>query len=232
MTRGPQRGRLSETAPEDRPREKLLARGADALSDVELLAVLLGTGRPGMPVMETASEILGGGGFARLFARGAGALTTLAPGIGPAKAARISAALEIARRVLEEGLQGRDMLANSDAVVRYLRAALVLETREVMGGLFLDAKNRLIRNTVIFRGTMNHAVAAPAPVFREAVLCGAVGVVLYHNHPSGDPQPSALDLESTRRFALAGQAIGVEVLDHVIVGAGESFSFRQNGLLR
>ena len=232
MTRGPTKGRLAETAPEDRPREKLLSRGPDALSDDELLAVILGTGRPGMPVLEAAKEILGGGGFARLFARGPEAFRTLVPGVGPAKAARLSAALEIARRVLEENLLGRDLLASTEEAVKYLRAALVLETREVMGGLFLDAKHRLIRNAVVFRGTMNHAVAAPAPLFREAILCGAVGVVLYHNHPSGDPTPSSMDLESTRRFVAAGQMIGVEVLDHVIVGAGDSFSFRQKGLLR
>jgi DNA repair protein RadC len=101
-----------------------------------------------------------------------------------------------------------------------------------MGGLLLDAKNRLVKDAALFRGTLTHAAVAPAPLFRQAILAGAAGVILYHNHPSGDPEPSPEDLATTKRFLAAGREIGIEVKDHVIVGRGRWVSFHERGLLR
>jgi DNA repair protein RadC len=228
---GPLRGRLAETPAAERPREKLFAKGAAALSDEELVALLLGTGRAGKPVMESARELLQDGGFPRLFARGGEELRSLFSGIGPAKAARLEAVVEIGRRLLREPLAAKDVFADPSAAARYLMAVLSSETREVMGGLLLDTKNRLIRDAVVFRGTVSHAAVSPSPLFREAILVGASGVILYHNHPSGDPEPSPEDLATTARFTAAGREIGIEVKDHLVLGRGKWVSFHERKLL-
>lgn len=226
----PPAGRLGELPLPERPRERLLSRGAGALTDEELLAVLLGTGSAGRGVLETARGLLGRGGLHGLLARG-GAATDLEAGIGAAKAARILAAVEIARRVLKGDLAERDLVSDPEAAARYLAASLAGEAREVMGVLLLDAKNRLLEDFVVFRGTVSSAAVAPSPILRAAVLAGASGLVLYHNHPSGDPSPSPEDRATTRRLVEAGRAVGVEVRDHLVVARGAWLSFRQAGLL-
>ena len=228
----PRVGRLAELAPEDRPREKLVARGADALTDEELVAVLLGTGRAGAGVLETAREVLRGSGLRGLLARSEkGRVRELARGIGLAKACRIAAASELARRLGRAELHGRPLIEAPEAAGAYLATALATELREVMGGLLLDAKNRLIHDEVVFRGGVTSASVQPGPLLRVAVLEGAAGLVLYHNHPSGDPTPSPEDRATTARFVAAGEAVGVPVRDHVVVGRGRWFSFRREGLL-
>lgn len=227
----PPKGRLGETPEEERPREKLLRKGPEALDDVELLAILLGTGTAARPVLETARELLKDGGFPGLFARGARDLARLAAGVGPAKAARIEAVLEIGRRLSQDSLSKKSLLSDPASVGRCLVQKLTGESQEVMGGLLLDAKNRLIADAPIFRGTVSHAAVAPAPLFRQAILAGAAGVILYHNHPSGDPEPSPEDVATTKRFVAAGREIGIEVKDHVIVGRGRWVSFHERGLL-
>lgn len=230
--RGPTTGRLAARTPEERPREKLLERGPAALSDEELVALLLGTGTPGRPVLEMARELLSAGGLGGLLSRGAAGLTTLVPGIGPAKAARLAAVSEIALRLLKQRLSDRDLVADPESAADYLRLTLGGESQEVMGALLLDAKNRLLADAPVFRGTSTAAAVLPASVFRAAVLHGAVSVVLYHNHPSGDPSPSADDRATTGRFVEAGRALGVEVRDHLVVGRTGWVSFRRMGWLK
>ena len=225
------KGRLGDTPKEERPREKLLRKGPEALDDEELLAILLGTGTAARPVLETARELLKDGGFPGLFARGASDLARLAAGIGPAKATRIEAVLEIGRRLSHDSLSKKNLLSDPSTVSAYLSTRLAGEAREVMGGLLLDSKNRLVKDAPIFRGTVSHASVAPAPLFRHAILAGAAGVILYHNHPSGDPEPSPEDVATTKRFVAAGREIGIEVKDHVIVGRGRCVSFHERGLL-
>ena len=225
------KGRLGERKKEERPREKMLRKGPEALDDEELLAILLGTGTAARPVLETARDLLRDGGFPGLFARGARDLESLAVGVGPAKATRIEAVLEIARRLSQDSLSKKNLLSDPSSVVGYLTSRLARETQEVMGGLLLDAKNRLVKDAPIFRGTVSHASVAPAPLFRQAILAGAAGVILYHNHPSGDPEPSPEDVATTKRFVAAGREIGIEVKDHVIVGRGRCVSFHERGLL-
>jgi DNA repair protein RadC len=229
---GPRTGRLAETREEERPREKMLRKGPEALDDEELLAILLGTGTAARPVLETARELLKDGGFPGLFARGASDLARLAVGVGPAKATRIEAVLEIGRRLSRDSLSQKNLLSDPSAVGRYLVQKLAGETQEVMGGLLLDAKNRLVKDAPLFRGTLTHAAVAPAPLFRLAILAGAAGVILYHNHPSGDPEPSPEDVATTQRFVAAGREIGIEVKDHLVIGRGRVTSFHERGLLR
>lgn len=228
---GPQVGRLAERKKEERPREKMLRKGSEALDDEELLAILLGTGTAARPVLETARDLLRDGGFPSLFARGASDLAGLAAGIGPAKATRIEAVLEIGRRLSHDSLSKKNLLSDPATVGRYLLGRLTGETQEVMGGLLLDSKNRLVKDAPLFRGTLSHASVAPGPLFRQAILAGAAGVILYHNHPSGDPEPSPEDLATTQRFAAAGREIGIEVKDHLVIGRGRVVSFHERGLL-
>lgn len=225
-------GLLAGLAPEDRPREKLVARGAEALTDEELVAILLGTGRAGAGVLETAREVLRGGGLRGLLARSErGRVRELARGIGVAKACRIAAAAELARRLARAEVAERPLIDAPEAAGAYLAAVLAAELREVMGGLLLDAKNRLIHDAVVFRGGVTSASVQPGPLLRIAVLEGAAALVLYHNHPSGDPTPSPEDRATTARFVAAGDAVGVPVRDHVVVGRGCWFSFRREGLM-
>jgi DNA repair protein RadC len=228
---GPLRGRLGVLAEKDRPREKLLAKGASALSDEELVAVLLGTGQPGRPVLELARELVDRHGLSGLFRRGGRAEDEQEkwPGVGPAKAARIAAAAEIAARVVREQVEDRDLIANPGSAADYLQASLLTEQREVMGALLLDARNRLLEDARVFAGGVTSAAVSPGPLLKKAILAGSAALVLYHNHPSGDPEPSADDRATTARFVEAGRAIGIEVRDHVVVGRGCWVSFRQRG---
>jgi DNA repair protein RadC len=209
----------------------MLRKGPEALDDEELLAIVLGTGSAGRPVMETARLLLEEGGLEGLFTKSADQLRVLTKGLGPAKATRIEAVLAIAARVTRDSLSKKSLLGAPDAVGRYLVARLAGDAQEVMGGLLLDSKNRLVKDASLFRGTLTHAAVAPAPLFRQAILAGAAGVILYHNHPSGDPEPSPEDLATTKRFLAAGREIGIEVKDHVIVGRGRWVSFHERGLL-
>ena len=229
---GPRTGRLAETPEEERPREKMLRKGPEALDDEELLAIVLGTGTAENPVMETARLLLKEGGLRGLFTKSADQLRALTKGLGPAKATRIEAVLAIAARVTRDSLSKKSLLGDPNAVGRYLMERLASETQEVMGGLLLNSKNFLVKDAPLFRGTLSHASVAPAPLFRQAILAGAAGVILYHNHPSGDPEPSPEDLATTQRFAAAGREIGIEVKDHVIVGRGRWVSFHERGFLR
>jgi DNA repair protein RadC len=222
---------MASVPKEDRPREKLLSKGARALSDEELLAVILGTGRRGRGVLELASELLASGGLHGLFRAGAEELKTHVTGIGDAKAARVAAVLEIATRIARSDLASRDVLADPEAASEFLMRLLAGETREQMGALLLDAKNRLLKNAIVFAGGGTHAAVSPSPLFRQAILAGAIGVVLWHNHPSGDPEPSPDDVATTTRFVAAGREIGIAVRDHLVIGRGRWVSFLRRGLL-
>jgi DNA repair protein RadC len=228
---GPKVGRLAETPVEERPREKMLRKGPEHLDDEELLAIVLGTGTAGKPVMETARELLKEGGLTGLFTKSADHLRAMTKGFGPAKATRVQAVLEIAARVTHDSLSKKSLFGDPDAVGRYLVEKLLNRKEEVMGGLLLDAKNRLVKDAEVFAGTVTHAAVAPAPLFRQAILAGAAGLILYHNHPSGDPEPSPEDLATTKRFVAAGREIGIEVKDHVIVGRGRWVSFHERRLM-
>lgn len=214
-----------------RPREKLLARGANALSDTELLAVLLRTGLAGKHVLQLAQELLEScGGIAGLVATDAVTLSRI-KGLGPAKQALIAAVMEIARRALAQPLKTRELLSDPQAAGDFLRLQLGDRPHEVFAVLLLDSQHRLIAFEELFRGTLNQASVFPREVVLRALHHQAAAVVLAHNHPSGLAEPSAADVALTRSLCDALALVGVRVLDHIVVTRERAASFAQLGLL-
>ncbi|MFZ5757096.1 MAG: RadC family protein [Pseudomonadota bacterium] len=215
----------------DGPRERLLVSGARTLADEDLLAVFLGTGIAGRPVTLLARDLLAGaGGLRALIEREPSALATL-PGVGPARAARFAAGLEMARRCLEQALVRTDALANPAQTRRFLTARLRHLRYEVFCCLFLDSQHRVIAFRELFRGTIDGASVYPREVVAECIGHNAAAVIFAHNHPSGVAEPSHADRQITRRLTDALALVDVRVLDHVVVGEGEPVSFAERGLL-
>ena len=218
--------------PEDeRPRERLLRHGAESLSDAQLLAILLRTGSTQQTALDLGRGLLKRfGGLQGLEAASVAELCRT-PGLGPAKAAQIKAALALGRRVLQ-AVPGRGPLFTASAqVYKYLFPRFHGLKREVFLCLLLDAKNRLMREVRISEGSLTASLVHPREAFLPAIRESAASVIFAHNHPSGDPQPSAEDIALTRRLAQAGELVGIPVLDHVVVGNGHYVSFRDRGLL-
>ena len=217
-----------------RPREKLLARGPGALSDAELLALLLRTGLAGKGVLQLAQELLddttGFGGIAGLLHASANDLKRI-KGLGPAKRAELVAVLELARRALAQQLQERAALNSPEAVKHYLQLQLGARTHEVFAVLFLDAQHRLLALEELFRGTLTQTSVYPREVVLRALHHHAAAVVLAHNHPSGTVQPSRADEALTRTLQSTLALVDVRVLDHVIVAPGLALSMAEQGLL-
>ena len=213
----------------ERPRERLARHGAAALSNRELLAVLLGTGTRRDSVLDVASR-LQSAGLHQLAAR---TLPELAAerGVGAAKAARVLAALELGARVASHGGASAPLLKTPEDAARHVLARYAARPVETFGLLALDVRHRLRREAVISVGCLTSSLVHPREVFQEAVLARAAAIVLFHNHPSGDPEPSADDLALTRRLAAAGSLMGIEVLDHLVLGAGRYVSLKQRGAL-
>lgn len=217
---------------DERPRERLLRLGPSALTHEELLSLLLRTGTPSESALERARTLLAAHGG--LFGLAGSSCEELSrePGVGPVRAATIAAAIEIARRLPAETLTGRDLLNEPRLVKEYLRQSQADDSQERTGALFLNARNRLLRNDPeIYRGTLDRAVVEPREILRRALIGRAAGVILYHNHPSGDPTPSREDRDFTRRLASASEAVGVRLLDHIVVGREGCVSFREAGLM-
>lgn len=216
--------------PEARPRERLLDRGPGALTDRELLAVLLRVGRKGEPVERMAARILEevGGLDGLATCRDRTRLET--EGVGPAKAAGILAAVELAHRLARSRLPSRELLDRPEAVVRWLRLRFGRLDQEVMGAVYVDVRHRLIEAREVFRGTLSRAAVEPRGLLRPGLTLGAAGLLLWHTHPSGDPSPSAEDLAFTRRLSEAAEIVGVRLVDHLVIGDGERWvSLRRQG---
>ncbi len=220
---------IQDLPSDERPRERLLRNGSHSLADSELVAILIRTGRRGLPVLDMARELLRRwGGLAGLL--GLGAEDLRAAGLGPAKSAALLAAVELGRRLARARLPEREPLTHPAAVASFLALRYAQRDQEVMGALYLDTRNRLIAECEIFRGTLNRAAVEPRAVLKQGLLRDAAGLVLFHTHPSGDPAPSAEDLAFTRRMAEAGELVGVRLVDHLILGsAGRWISLRQRG---
>jgi DNA repair protein RadC len=215
----------------ERPRERLLADGAQALSDAELLAVCLRTGTSGRSAIDLGRAALARfGGLGGLLAAPATALTEI-DGLGPAKCAQLQAVLEIARRVLREDVR-RDTVLNSPGRVRdYLKLRLAGLEREVFIALFLDAQNRLIAADELFAGTLTQTSVYPREVVKQALRRNASAVIFAHNHPSGVAEPSRSDELLTSSLKQALGLVDVRVLDHVIVAGPATVSFAERGLI-
>ena len=225
---------LKDLPPDARPREKLLARGPGALSDAELLALLLRTGIQGKGVLQLAQELLeietGFDGVAGLLHASADDLKRV-KGLGPAKRAELVAVLELARRALAQQLREREGFDSPGAVKHYLQLQLAARPHEVFAVLFLDAQNRLLALEELFRGTLTQTSVYPREVVLRALHHQAASVVLAHNHPSGTVEPSRADEALTHTLKAALALVDVRVLDHVIVGTGQALSMAERGLL-
>jgi DNA repair protein RadC len=222
---------LKDLPVEMRPREKLLARGAAALGDVELLALLLRTGLPGQGVFELARAVLDNfGGFAGLLRADAAELKRI-KGLGPAKRAEVAAVLEMARRALAQQLRDAPVFDAPQKVKDYLALQLGARAQEVFAVLFLDGQHRLLQFEEMFHGTLTQTSVYPREVVRRALALNAGAVVLAHNHPSGVAEPSRADEALTQTLKAALQLVDVRVLDHLVVGQGKVVSFAERGLL-
>ena len=223
---------LLKDLPEDaRPREKLLARGPGALSDAELLALLLRTGLPGKNALQMGQELLDAfGGVAGLLHTGADALKRV-KGLGPAKRAEIVAVLELARRALREQLKRKPLFDTPQAVRDYLQLQLGNRPHEIFAVLFLDSQHRLLALEEMFRGTLTQTSVYPREVVVRALAHNAASVVLAHNHPSGSTQPSRADASITQTLKAALGLVDVQVLDHFVVTSTQTVSMAQLGLL-
>jgi len=220
---------LREVPEEERPRERMLSFGASAMSNAELLAILLRTGTPNESAVTLSQRLLQeAGGLRGLTDRSVEQLCSLR-GIGPAKALQIHAALELGRR-LSRADAGKQPVIRSPRDV----SALVMEDlrhlkQEHFVVLFLNTKNCVVAKETLSVGSLNSTIVHPREVFRAAVKRSAASIVCVHNHPSGDPQPSAEDVALTRRLVEAGQLIGIDVLDHVIIGDRRYVSLKEQG---
>ncbi|MDB5947790.1 MAG: radC [Ramlibacter sp.] len=223
---------LKDLPPDAQPREKLLARGAGALGDAELLALLLRTGLPGQGVLQMAQQLLDRfGGLSGLLHTTADDLKTFKGLGGTAKRAELIAVLELARRAMAEQLKQREVFSSPGAVKHYLQLHLAARAHEVFAVLFVDAQNRLLAMEELFRGTLTQTSVYPREVVLRALHLGAAAVVLAHNHPSGTVQPSRADEALTQTLKAALALIDVRVLDHVIVAQGDALSMAEKGLL-
>jgi DNA repair protein RadC len=212
----------------ERPRERLLAKGAQTLSDAELLAVVLRTGMRGKSAVELGRELLGRfKGIAGLF----GADLSQVKGLGPAKRAQFAAAIELARRSIEEGLKERTVLTSPGAVRDYLKLALGSRQHEVFICVWLDAQHRVTACDEAFRGTLTQTSVYPREIVKAALAKNAAAVIFAHNHPSGAAQPSQADELLTRNLKEALALVDVKVLDHFIVAGSQAISFAERGLL-
>ncbi|MEO8466957.1 MAG: DNA repair protein RadC [Gammaproteobacteria bacterium] len=215
----------------ERPRERLLTVGPQSLSDGELLAILLGTGVRGVSATDLARRLLDDlGGLAGILGNGATELAQV-PGVGPARAARLAAGLELGRRYIAAPAGPRPPLAAPLDAARYLSARLVDLPHEVFCCLFLDTRHRLIRYEELFRGTIDGATVYPREVVKRALQCNASAVILGHNHPSGVAEPSEADRSITLKLAKALALVEIRLLDHLVVSRGGHVSLAERGLI-
>lgn len=224
---------LKDLPAQAQPREKLAARGPSALSDIELLAIVLRTGMAGKGVLQLAQELLqlpGRAGLSGLLQAGHADLKAI-KGLGPSKCAQLLAVLELARRAMAEQLRERPALASPEAVARYLQLHLAARQHEVFAVLFLDGQNRLIALEEMFRGTLTRTSVYPREVVLRALHHHAGAVILAHNHPSGQVQASAADKAVTQSLQAALGLVDIQVLDHVIVAPGAALSMAGQGML-
>ena len=216
--------RILDLSPDQRPRERLLAGLGETLADAELLALLWGTGRRGQSAVELAQSVLGRtGGLAGLLALGLSDWLEQ-PGLGPAKAGQLWAALELMRRGQRSAERPR--ITSPRAAGDYLLPRCQGWTEERFGLLALNAKGDLLAERILSQGTATATLISPREFFREALRYGASTALAYHNHPSGDPTPSREDIQLTRRLQAAGESLGVPLADHLILGQGRDHRFR------
>jgi DNA repair protein RadC len=215
-----------------RPREKLGYTGLPALNDQELLALVLGHGVRGRSALTLSGDILASAGGIHGLARATADQLAIETGLGPATAARLVAAIEMGRRTLQRQPEPRTKLRSPRELAVYLMPLYGASHVERFGVVLFDTKHQLIRVRVLAVGSSDAVMAEPREVFRDALLGGAAAVVLFHNHPSGDPTPSPDDVSLTHRMINAGRVVGIDVIDHVILGDARYFSMRESHVIQ
>ena len=216
---------------DERPREKLWARGPGALSDAELLAVFIGSGRRGRTAVDVGRDLLGAHASLKSLIELDVTQMAVEPGLGPVNACRLAAALELGRRYLACDLRRPDALTHPAACADYLRARIAAFPYEVFACLFLDNRHRVIACEELFRGSIDGASVHPREVVRRCLQHNAAAVIFAHNHPSGVAEPSQADREITRHLRQALDLIEVRVLDHFVIGSGCALSLAERGWL-
>ncbi len=215
----------------ERPRELLLEKGPQGLSDAQLLAILLRIGKPEASAVDVAMDILSRlKGLRGLANRGRDELCTI-PGVGPAKAAQILAAVELGKRALATPLSSGTRIQGSQDIFSHYYPLVRDLRHEVCKVILLDAKHRILRDTIVSEGSLTASIVHPREVFHEAVRESAAAIIVIHNHPSGDPTPSEEDHVLTQRLVAAGEVLGIQVLDHIIIGDGRYVSYADHRLL-
>ena len=222
---------ITDWPADERPREKLLVKGASSLSDAELLAIFLRTGLPGCSAVDLARELLSGFGSLRALLQAEQKAFCRHRGLGTAKFAQLQAVLEMSRRHQKEILFREPALTDSDKMRAYLQAHMRDKYSECFGCLFLDTKNQPLAFEEMFFGTIDGAAVHPREVVRRALAHNAAAVVFAHNHPSGVAEPSDADVRITRRLVKALALVDVRVLDHMVVGDGVTVSLAERGLM-
>jgi DNA repair protein RadC len=221
---------IKEMAPDERPRERLMLRGPASLSNGDLIAILLNTGVKGEPVTAIAQRLLAEhGGLIGLMKLDVRQLAEI-HGLGPAKAAKLKAALEIATRIVALGPDERPRIATPDDVVNLIGIEMAALEQEQLRVVVVDSKHRVQAIRTLYQGSVNQAQVRVAEIFREAIRLNGVAIIVAHNHPSGDPTPSSQDVLMTAELAKAGALLDVDVLDHLIIGRGRHVSLRRLGL--
>jgi DNA repair protein RadC len=221
---------IKEMAPDERPRERLKLRGPASLSDGDLLAIILNTGIVGEGVAEVAQRLIAQhGGLRGLYQMDVMELIRIR-GLGDAKAVRLKAALELGRRLAALSPDARPQVGSPDDVANLLQIEMAALEQEELRVVLLDTKHRIMRATTVYRGSVNQAQVRVAEVFRDAVRQNATAIVAVHNHPSGDPTPSAADVSLTVELVTAGNLLDIDLLDHLIIGQGRWLSLRRLGL--
>jgi DNA repair protein RadC len=221
---------VKELSPDERPRERLKLRGASALSDGDLIAIILNTGTIGEPVTMVAQRLLAQHGGLRGLQKLDLAELTRERGVGDAKAVRLKAALELGRRLAALGGDDRPQILTPDDVFNLVAIEMAALDQEQLRVVLLDTKHRVLAIRTVYQGSVNQAQVRVGEVFRDAVRANAPAVMVVHNHPSGDPTPSASDIALTGELVRAGRMLDIEVLDHLIVGQGSNASLRRLGL--
>jgi DNA repair protein RadC len=218
---------IADMPVDERPRERMVRGGAIALSDAELVALLIEPGRRGKSSLDIARELVAEGLLALV--RREWIPGKAVGSLGASRVARIGAALELGRRIAALPVTSSDPIRDPAEVAQRLTARYAHRVQETFGSISLDARHRIVSEREIFVGTLNATTVSPRDVFRFALNDHAAAVIVFHNHPSGDPSPSPQDLVLTRKLVESGQALGVDVLDHIIVAAAGFVSFKQRG---
>jgi len=222
--------RIQDIPLEERPRERLIRYGAESLSNAELLAIILRTGTRDDNVVNLCNRILRDYTLSQLSRAGVAELSRI-HGIGPAKATQIAACFELARRLEAHRDTPKPRIRSPEDANRILAPKLRNLKKETFKALYLDTKNQLIREETISIGSLDASIVHPREVLKTAIQESAAAIILAHNHPSGDPTPSRQDIEITKRLIESGTIMGIEVIDHIIVGDGRYVSMKEKGVL-